>query len=129
MLKKLSSHFEAGDSIALSNVEVKKSRVGEEFELLVKKNTRVSKSPTTFNVDLAAQDSVVDIAEIEQIKLFKKVTVNVKVVKVEDVITANNGKAKQNVMVADASGFIRVTRPHQLFRVVSIKKFYHWLFF
>ena len=41
--------------------------------------------------------------------MFKRVTVYIKVIKVEDVIMANNGKIKQDVVMADASGHIRVT--------------------
>ena len=105
--------FEDGKNpLVMSNCEVKRSRRGDQLEILLSKHTEVEKSAKVFDVDSAcvkAGGKVIMLKQLEQLVAFQRVTVEVKALHVEEVMEVSGGKKKQDVTVGDSSGTARLT--------------------
>ena len=105
--KKLSDHYEQNKAVVLSQCEVKPSRrMCGDLELLVDKCTEVVESNRSINVS-TEQKKVYRIREVKELASFQVVTVEVKVLNVEDAVEVSGGKKKQDVSISDASGYCR----------------------
>ena len=98
------------ESIEISQCEIKKSRRGESLEVLMKKNMEISKSPVKIHIPRTArqEELVHKIEDLGKMTCFQQVNVIAKALKVDDPEEVGNGKKKQDVLVGDASGMIRV---------------------
>ncbi len=112
--RKLDEYHQRNVPVELANCEVKSSRFGDGYELLLKSATGIKESPKKMNVSALMQEMVVDtpttieLGGISHTDLFQKVTVSVKVLDVKEVERAGD-KQKQDVIVGDSSGTAKVT--------------------
>ena len=108
--RKLLDYEGKEDAVMLSHCEVKRARQGDELEVLVTKFTKVEKSPKSFDVSKGATcENVVEVSKVKELASFERVTVQEKAVRVDDSIDVSGGKRKQDILVADASGNVRLT--------------------
>ena len=108
--RKLLDFEERKQGITLSNCEIKRSRRGNELEILVNKRTEIAESEKVFKVEgetNAGKKSC--LKELLGLSLFQRVTIEVKVVRVEKALEVNGGKKKQDILVGDETGTVRVT--------------------
>ena len=88
---------------------MKRSRKGEELEILVTKHTEVEK---VFDVESKfgkAGEKVITLKELHDLLPFQRVTVEVKAVRVEEPTEVSGGKKKQDVLVGDSTATARFT--------------------
>lgn len=110
--RKLIEYEEKKSPVVLSNCEAKLSAKNAELELLLTKRTEVEPSKKNFDVDDINERKLgclEKLAAIDSLILFQRVSVEVKVVKVEDAMEVGNGKKKQDILVADDSATKLVT--------------------
>ena len=111
--KILPSFTEKDEPVELQNCQIKRSRQGHEMEdlVLLKTATVIKPSTKTFDLsnDIDTSPTPVTLVEVHAMPEYSKVTVIVKVLSKGDPIKLDNGKTKQEVMVADSSGVIIVT--------------------
>ena len=101
--RKLVEFDESKDTVALSNCEVKRSYKGEQLEILVTKRTDIEKSEKVFNIDSTNRNmgKIIILKEVGSLAPFQRVTVEVKVVHVDDVVEISRGKKKQGILIGD----------------------------
>ena len=108
--KKLSDHYEDKKAVVLSGCEVKRSSyMSGDLEVFVGKSTEVAESNRTINVALNDKKMVSKLSEVKKLVSFQRVTVEVKVVRMEDAVEVTGGKKKRDLIVGDASGSCRCT--------------------
>lgn len=107
--RKLVEFEEAKQSVSLCNCEVKRSRRGNDLEILVTKRTNLEKCEKVFDVDASSATKMISLKELPGLVCFQRVSVEVKVTRVEDPLEVTGGKKKQDVIVGDSSGSARVT--------------------
>lgn len=108
--KKLTAYREQNLAVQLHNCEVKQSRQGHQFEILLKTATKITQS--TRPIEVPETDESIKTTNLIEITLlinFQKITVDIKVIDVHDPITVNGGKQKQDVIIADATATAKVT--------------------
>ena len=81
----------------------------ESLKVLIKKKTEVKSAttiPFTTIRSVAKQEQVLNIEDLKELAIFQQVTMISKVIKINDVETIGNGKRKQDIIVADATGIL-----------------------
>ncbi len=112
--RKLQDYHQKNVPVELANCEVKSSRFGDGYELMLKSGTGIAQSPKKLDVSALMQEmapAAIELGQVPTVELFQKVTVNVKVLGVKDVETVGD-KRKQDIIVGDSSG----TASHSLGR-------------
>ncbi len=87
-------------------------RKGKELEILATKHTKVIKSKKVFDVAECSGKKVgkvIVLSELTDLAPFQCVTVEEKVVRLEDIGKVPGGKKKRDVVVGDSSGSARFT--------------------
>ena len=112
--RKLVDFNESKKPVALSNCTVRRTNKGNKLEILVSKETGVVKSEKELDIDIDAiqknQNGIIaTLEEIIGMPQFERVTVSVKVIRVDDPMEIPGGLRKQDTMVGDKSGTIRFT--------------------
>ena len=88
--RRLHEYHQRNVPVELANCEVKSSRLGDGYELMLKSATGIKESPKKMNVLALMQDMAVNtpttiqLDKVSQMDLFQKVTVDVKVLDVKD---------------------------------------------
>ena len=86
-----------------------------QMEILVSKYTEVETSDKVFDVDSVAATSgkaagkVITLSELDELVQFQRVMVEVKAIRVDEVMEILGGKEKQDILVGDSSGTARFT--------------------
>ena len=111
--RKLNDYHRKNIAVALENCEVKPACQGEGYEVMLKTSTLIKQSPKKLDVaslmaDIATASKTVTLLSLESLDDFQKVTVNIKVVELEDE-TQVGERVKRDVSVADESGVARVS--------------------
>ena len=111
--KKLSSYQESQHPIILNNCEIKQSRQGDQYEILLKKFTNnITESPKKIEIPQnVPEDSStsISVTELSQMQQFQKVNLEIRVIKVYPPVTLVGGKQKQEVVIADSTGTSKLT--------------------
>lgn len=108
----LLSDFErSSDAVFLENCQVKKARLSEELEVLLKSNTSVCKSPRKFQLPASATspDPFISVKDAVSKPVFYKVSFKAKVVTVDEPVKLAGGLTKQELTLADATAPVRLT--------------------
>ena len=101
---------ETKDSVALVGCEVKKSRFSEELKAVLKTSSQINSSPEKFKLgDVGEEDSNIKLKSLAKKNNFEKVTLNVKVLRVEDVAKVSGNLKKQDITIADDTAAERLT--------------------
>ena len=107
----LSQFYRNKQPVKLANCQLKLGR-GQDLEIVVHRFTRVTASSERFDVGeelFATQHPVMALDTVPTLKLFQQVTVKAKVQQVYQPKTVGNGKRKQDVILADATGCTQLT--------------------
>ena len=110
--RRLADFGDSKSPVALSNCEVKSSRKGQELKILVTKRTEMLKSDKVFDVaecSAKKDGNVIVLSELTDLYPFQRVTVEAKVVRLEDIGAVPGGKKKRDVVISDSSGSARFT--------------------
>ena len=122
--------YEGKDTaVTLSKCEIKRGRHdGDGLEVHVKNATEVVKSEKKFDVskERTQKDEVTDIRSVEGLVLYQRVTVEGKVVELEQMKEVSGGKKKQDLVVADSTGSIRLTIWEEVIGLVVEGKCYRF---
>ncbi len=126
--KKLSFHMEGHDSACLVNCEVKRSRQGDSFEIILKKFTEIRSSEKKFeegviNSKINSPETVA-VASICDKGEFTRISVDAKVIFVHDPIQMASGKIKQDIIIADSTGTTRLVLWESDVNSVTLNKSY-----
>ena len=100
------------DVVELRDCEVKTARRGvEKFKLMLKSDTRIKKSPEKVDISKVPGNEcpVVIVKDIESKERYDRVTVKVKVQNVMEKESLADGSIKQDLLVGDSSGVVRVS--------------------
>ena len=89
--KKLEEYQQKKVAVELHNCEVKQSRHGEGYELMLKSGSSIRESPkkidvSTLMVDDEKSKNEITLEQLPEITLFQKVTVTVKIIKVNNTV-------------------------------------------
>ena len=111
--KKLEEYQQKKVAVELHNCEVKQSRHGEGYELMLKSRSSIRESPkkidvSTLMVDDEKSKNEITLEQLPEITLFQKVTVMVKIIKVNNTVHLAE-KVKQDIIIADKTATARVT--------------------
>ena len=109
--RKLQEYHQNNVAVELDNCEVKSSTYGDGYEVMLKNSTAIKESPKKIDVPVSMVASVpksITVDGISRMDVFEKVTVNVKVVEVKDMVPIA-GKRKQDIIIADKTGTVRVS--------------------
>ncbi len=126
--KKLSFHMEGHDSACLVNCEVKRSRQGDSFEIILKKFTEIRSLEKKFyegliNSKIISPETVA-VASIYDKGEFTRISVDAKVIFVHDPIQVASGKIKQDITIADSTGTTRLVLWESDVNSVTLNKSY-----
>ena len=108
-LRKLQDYQQKQLPVQLINCEVKPSRYGKGYDVMLKSASQISESPRKIDVPslmIETEDNIT-LDTLQQKELFQKVTVSIKVCEVKDPITISD-KSMQDVYVADKNFTARV---------------------
>ena len=109
--RKLTEYHQSNRTVELLNCEVKPSRLGEGYEVMLKSSTQIRESPKKLDVAVLKVDAspkVVSLEDLDGLAVFDRATVNIKAVEMKEEMNVK-GKVKQDVIVADGSGTARVS--------------------
>ena len=107
--KKLEEYQQKNVAVELRNCEVKRSRYGEGYELMLKSGSSIKESPKKIDVSTPiAVNKEITLEQFPEMALFQKVIVTVKVIKVNNTVQLPE-KVKQGIIVADKTATAKVT--------------------
>ena len=111
--KKLEEYQQKKVAVELRNCEVKRSRYGEGYELMLKSGSSIKDSPKKIDVSMLFADNEksnneITLKQLPEMALIQKVIVTVKTIKVNDTVQLSE-KMKQDIIVADQTATARVT--------------------
>ena len=102
--------METKDSVAFVDCEVKKSRFFEKLEAVQKTSSQINSSPKKFKFgDVGEEDSNIKLKSLAKKNNFEKVTFNVKLLRLEDVVKVSGNLKKQDITKADNRAAERLT--------------------
>lgn len=115
-------------AMTMSNCEVKDGRrEGNGLEVHIRNSTEIAKSQSVIDVTKEkAENAVVLIEDIVKLLQYQRVTVEGKVVVLDGAKEASGGLRKQDLVVADSSGSIRLTIWEQMIGQVEKDKSYQF---
>lgn len=107
--KQLQQFAKDQQPVTLTNCCVKTSRYGEQFEILVGDGTDIAKSEKTFNIDEASfsqepECKMITLDKLQDQPAFQKISLSAKVIELDEIITLNDGRRVQNVVISDSKG-------------------------
>ena len=109
--RKLNEYHQNNLPVQLVNCEVKPSRQGEGYELMLKNGTQIKQSPKKPDIAslmVETAPKVVTLDKLDGLEVFDRATVNVKVVELKEEMQVG-GKLKSDVIFADGSGKAKVS--------------------
>ena len=99
---------EVDGPVTLSHCEVKRSRIGQNMEILLNSTTQIQQAEVTINTELNVPQDI-DISNIYKTVDFQKVSCTAKVLNTDEPVQVSGGKTKQDITISDSSGCIRLT--------------------
>ena len=105
--RRLEESYEKGESVVLQGCEIKKSRHGDGLEIIVKKGTDILKSEKSFEIS-KDNKAVVLLEKVQELPQYQRINVRVKVMHMEDVTESRSGEKVQEVIIADATGQVKL---------------------
>ena len=110
MHQQMDKFYKDKETVTISNCEIRPSKVDDELEIIVKSSSGLQRSPTKFQNpdDITGLYSIqcITIEHVEELPIFKKISITAKAVLVSDQEQVYNGKVKQDVKLADTTGSI-----------------------
>ena len=125
--RKLSSYFDKKEPARLINCEVKPAREGNTMEIMLKKFTEITSSPKKIAIpeDVPSTPNVIKIIDLPSINNFQRVSVDIKVVAINEPLNVAGGKTKQDITVADDTSTARLTLWQENVDTLTINGSYH----
>ena len=101
--KTIKQFLNSKEALQFDECEIKQARRGSNMEIMLKGTTQIKVSPRKFEVSKTDLDddtpSEVELANIDSLNVYNRVTVNVKFVKCSDEINIANDKKKQEIII------------------------------
>ena len=116
-------------AITMSNCEIKTGRHdGDGLEVHIQNSTEIAESQSVFDVmkEKEAEDAVTLIEDVEKLSQYQRVTVEGKVVELDGAKEVSVELKKQDLIVAESSGSIRLTIWQQMIGQVEKDKSYRF---
>ena len=107
--KRLASFQKNSSPISLEHCKVKRARDSDDFEVLLKPSTKVSKSPRKFNVSSKEEYATKMLKDLEDQPTYSKVLVKAKVMNIDVPTKLSGGFTKQEITIADSTAAARLT--------------------
>ena len=110
--RRILEHEGKDSAVTMSKCEIKHGRHdGDGFEVHIRNSTEVAMSEKKFDVskEKAEKYEVTGIKSVESMVQYQRVIVEGKVVELDKVKEVSGGKKKQDMVVSDSSGSIRLT--------------------
>ena len=109
--KRMAALEERCEPVALGGCKVKQARYSDQLEIMINPSTKITTSPKKFDLKKVNKmiTGEVSVADIDSKSAYEKVTVRVKVLRVQPPTDVSSVLRKQQVTVADATGAIKVT--------------------
>ena len=109
--RKVLDFEESKRGVTLSKCEIKRSRQGEQLEILVTKHTQFENSEKVFKVEMEDKKvgKVIVLKDLQYLVAFQRIMVEVKALHVDDVMKVTGDKKKQDILIADSTGNSRLT--------------------
>ena len=110
----LSQMHKSNAPVELTNCVLKNSRQGQGFDVMLKSNTQIKKSPKKFDMHTIMASTTLDpkpitLNELQSLSQYDKVSVKVKVLQVLDIEeVGQEQKKKRDVYVADSTATAKV---------------------
>ena len=109
----MNDFLERKEAVELKDCQIQQARRGHSMEVLLKNTTEIIGSPKKISVSsLEFEDSTpatISLQELEGKSIFERVSVNIKVTRKMESEFVATGKKKQDVIVCDSSGTVKVT--------------------
>ena len=94
-------HKEKNDPVTLSHCQVQHSRKNDDLEVKLNSATAVKKADKTF--DIPTSNPIDSVATIKDMTEYSTVTVEAKVLHIEDPVQLLDGRSKQDLMISDGT--------------------------
>ena len=98
--------FDDGKPVNFRDCEIKMSRQGTNFEVLLKTSTEINESEKNIQTP---GDEIGQVNSMSTMSTFERINIKVKVISVNDPVVLANNKTKQDVIVADKSSSTHIT--------------------
>ena len=109
----MNDFLERKEAVELKDCQIQQARRGHNMEVLLKNTTEITGSLRKIHVSsLEFEDSTaatISVQEVEGKSVFERVSVNIKVTRKMESEFVATGKRKQDIIVCDSSGTVRVT--------------------
>lgn len=103
---------ECKGAVTMSNCEIKRGRHdGDGLEVHIRNSTEIAESKNQFDVtkEIEQQEAVTRIDQVRDMSQYQRVTVEGKVMELDGAKEVPGGMKKQDLLIADSSGSIRLT--------------------
>lgn len=101
--EKMALHCRKKEPIVLDNCQVKKSKFGEKYEVIVNESTEISPSTKEISYN-HVEDTANNLVDLPTISCSTNITVRIKVLEVRDTEEVKQGLKKQDVLISDKTG-------------------------
>ena len=105
---KLLQHQEKNDPVTLSHCQVQQSRQNDNLEVKLNSVTAIKKADKNIFINNPV-DSVIKLVTIQDMAEYSTVTVDTKVLHIEDPVQLLDGRSKQDLMISDGTQYIKLT--------------------
>ena len=100
--RRLANFEKTREHVILEGCEIKHSRVNKDLEIMVTSHTTLTKLWYRFNLDIV-------LRELHDLNCFEKVSLQAKLVEVDDIIKVKGDKQKQDAIIRDNTGSTKLT--------------------
>ena len=108
--RKLMSFSESEKSVTLKNCRITRSKLSEHFEIQLKSGSSVEQSDKTFDVDMSKLlTQKITVSEVVNRSVYEKISCSAKVIKIDEPLKVSGGITKQDTVIADDTGAIKLT--------------------
>ena len=126
--RKLNNYHQKNIPVELINCEVKSSRYGEGYEVMLKGGTHIKESPKKMDVPalmvgMTITPRSITLGDLPQTENYEKVTVKIKVLEVKEAVHLAD-KLKQDVLIADHTATAKVSLWQEHVNTLSEHKCY-----
>ena len=108
----------------IEKCEVKQARKGDKLEVMLGKQSEINECDEKFIVS-QAEDKISPLTELHDLAEYTRVNARIKVLDVATPQTMQGGKTTQNVMIADETGYIKLTLWEEHVGYLQPNKSYH----
>ena len=126
--EQLSLLLEEKESVTINNCQLKQSIFSDEIEIIITSTTKFAKSQKKFNITVeeasSSSASPITLDSVSKLQDFQNIIVRAKVLTLKEPLEVKPSLLKQDVIIADATGTVRLTVWQQDTNQLCIEKSY-----